>query len=478
MKKLAFIVMSGIAMPFAYGTERNEVVIAGKVINATETSPKVLKFNFCDPLISGAQSAQLDPNGEFRVSHEMMYTQNMTVHFLRYFINLYVQPGDSVYLTIDASRLNEPDFTWLTISGDHAAISTPLNLAVNYLYQLPVRTNNLSLAPPDMLNALKQDYQYYLQHLEKYTKEKGLPPAVTEWAKRDLRFLISNSIADYGMQKNGSRAERCARVKLFSDPFFDTYNPENFQSMMFASHVGNYVFALTRSDSTLTGGEGPAEVLQRTITALSAEPAGEVRDYMLYLASHSFVKKHPGLLDSVQNITSLFTKAAFFSALKKIGESVTPPVFPETVIKGITYLSANGETQSVPETDVLRYLKDRYPGKVIYIDVYATWCGPCLEEMRYAPALHEETKGKDVVFVNLCLQSAVSNWINLINDRKIGGENYYFTDDATKLFMGTYRLSGYPSYLLIDRQGKLVTTNAPRPSEGKAVQDSINQLLK
>jgi len=477
MKKLAFIVMTGIAMPLVYGAERDEVVISGKVINITETTPKVIKFNFCNPLIKGAQSAQLDQNGSFTVRQEMMYTQNMTVHFLQYFINLYVQPGDSVHLTIDAALLDQSDFAWLTIEGDHADISTQLNLCVNYLYQLPMRSNNLNLSPPDMLAAVKQDYQYYLQHLEKYVKEKHLLPTVAEWAKRDLRLLVSNSIADYGMQKTGSWADRRARAKLFADPFFDTYNPENFQSMMFESHVGNYIFSLTRSDSTLTGTEKPAEALQKTVALLSGEPAGEVRDYMLYLACLPYIKKHPGVLDSIPDISPLFTKTIFYSALKKVSEDVASPVFPETLITGITYLNPEGETRPVPETDVLRYLKDRYPDKVIYIDVYATWCGPCLEEMRYAPALHEEMKGKDVVFVNLCLQSAVSNWMELVRKRSIGGENYFFTDDATKLFMGTYRLSGYPSYMLMDRQGRLVTTTAPRPSEAKAVKETLLKLL-
>ncbi len=477
MKKLAFLLMSGIAMPFISAAERNEVIIAGKVIHTTDTTPKVLKFNFCHPLIRGAQSAQLDEKGEFRASQEMMYAQNMTVQVLGYFINLYVHPGDSLHLTIDASRLTEPDFAWLTITGDGAAISTQLNRVVNYLYRLPVRSNNLNLAPPDMLAAVKQDYQYYLEQLEKYARDNNLLPFVTEWAKRDLRLLLSNSVADYGMQKTGTWAGRRARAKLTSDPFFDTHNPENFRSMMFSSHIGNYVFALTRSDSTITETTAPAEVLKKILTLLSAEPAGEVRDYMLYSATLSYIKKHPGLLDSVPDLATLFTKEAYWATLKKAGESITPPVFPETVIRGITYLTAEGETRPVPETDVLRYLSKRHPGKVIYIDVYATWCGPCLEEMRYNPALHEAVKGKDVVFVNLCLQSAVSNWLNLMKQREIGGENYFFTDDATKLFMGAYRLTGYPSYLLMDKQGKLVTTNAPRPSEAKAWKTLVEKLL-
>ncbi len=477
MKKLAFLLMSGIAMPFASAAERNEVIIAGQVIHSTETTPKVLKFNFCHPLIRGAQSAQLGQKGEFRASQEMMYAQNMTVQVLGYFINLYVQPGDSLHLTIDASRLSEPDFAWLTITGDGAAISTQLNRVVNYLYRLPMRSNNLNLAPPDMLAAVKQDYQYYLEQLEKYAQDNNLLPFVTEWAKRDLRLLLSNGVADYGMQKTGTWAGRRARAKLTSDPFFDTHNPENFRSMMFSSHIGNYVFALTRSDSTITDTTKSAEALQKTIALLSAEPAGEVRDYMLYTATLSYIKKHPDLLDSVPNLATLFTKEAYWTALQKTAESITPPVFPETVINGITYLTGDGETRPVPETDVFRYLSKRHPGKVIYIDVYATWCAPCLEEMRYTPALHEAVKDKGVVFVNLCLQSAVSNWLNLVKHRQIGGENYFFTDDATKLFMGAYRLTGYPSYLLIDKQGKLVTTNAPRPSEAKVWKEMITKLL-
>ena len=86
-------------------------------------------------------------------------------------------------------------------------------------------------------------------------------------------------------------------------------------------------------------------------------------------------------------------------------------------------------------------------------------------------------KDKDAIFVNLCLQSTVSHWMELVRKRSIGGENYFFTDDATKLFMGTYRLSGYPSYLLMDRQGRLVTTTAPRPSEARAVKETILKLL-
>ena len=150
--------------------------------------------------------------------------------------------------------------------------------------------------------------------------------------------------------------------------------------------------------------------------------------------------------------------------------------FPKRCFVGITCLNPEGETLPVPEADVLRYLKDRYPGKVIYIDVYATWCGPCLEEMRYTLALHEEMQGKDAIFVNLCLQSAVSNWMKLVRKRSPGGENDFFTDDATKLFMGTYRLSGYPSYLLMDRQGRLVTTTAARPSEAKTVKETLLKL--
>ena len=474
--------MAAFAVAHVFGNpkEMKPVVIAGKVINSNAQTPRVIKFNFCNPLIKGSRSVKLNEANEFVAREDMLYTQNMTVHYLNYFINLYVKPGDSVHLTIDASLINKDNFAWLTIEGDNAAISRQLNLCVNYLYKLSFPAINLSLPPDAMLAAVKQDYERYLVALNEYAAKNKFDSIVVNWVKKDLKYLVSNSIGEYGGRGKWSAAEKQARIKIFTDPFFDTYNPDNFQSMMFPYHLRCYSSAVRNADSTATSAldkHRPVDAIRKISALLLKEPVGECRDYMLFDHLSSFATNTLGILDSLKDINTYFTKAIYYESLLKVAETITKPVFPIMPVRGISFLTGKNESLPISETDVFSYLSTKYLGKVLYIDVYATWCGPCLEEMKYAPALYQSMKGKDVVFVNLCLASDPVRWRQLVNDKNIRGENYFFTGDATKLFMGTYKLQGYPSYILVNKQGQITTTNAPRPSDSAMLNERITKLL-
>ncbi len=478
MKRLLFTLSVLLNTTFCFAENPiKPVIITGKVINCNDQTPRVIKFNFNNPLITGAQSVKLNDANDFMVRQDMLYTQNMTVNYSNYFINLYVHPGDSVHLIIDASLLNKGNYAWLAISGDRGLISTQLNLCVDYLYRLPVHENNLSLPPDAMLAAMKQDYEQYMLALNKYADENKLDPVVVKWAQRDIKYLVSYTNTEYGLRKGGSAEDKQARIKIFSDPFFDIYNPDNFQSMMFPYHLAAYISFIKKTDSSLIKENRPMEVIKKTTALILKEPAGECRDYMLYQQLSSLASKTPGILDSLKDVNTWFTKAVYYEYLKKQAEIITKPVFPATPIAGMSYLTNKGTTLSLPETDVLKYLSAKYIGKVLYIDVYATWCGPCIEEFKSTPILRQDMKGKAIVFVNLCLQSGSGNWRKLIKEKGIKGENYFFTDDATKLFMGTYKLQGFPSYMLVNKQGQIVTANAPRPSERRVLNKAINKLI-
>jgi hypothetical protein len=96
--------------------------------------------------------------------------------------------------------------------------------------------------------------------------------------------------------------------------------------------------------------------------------------------------------------------------------------------------------------------------------------------MKHTPTLHEYFAEKEVVFVNLCLESTVDGWLNRINTLAIKGENYYLDRNASLMFMGTHNISGFPTYLLIDKDGQLRTPVA-KPSNTQAAIRQINALL-
>ena len=147
--------------------------------------------------------------------------------------------------------------------------------------------------------------------------------------------------------------------------------------------------------------------------------------------------------------------------------------------------SATTPDQKIPDTSTIKtstdqvkakYI-DKYLGKVVYIDFYATWCSPCRSEIPHAKALYAEFKSEDVVFLNLCAQSKKEDWEKLIKQKGIEGENYLLSNEEFNLLSKLYNVNGFPTYLLIDRTGQLVNSEAPRPSTKQAIINEINKLL-
>ncbi|MXV14496.1 TlpA family protein disulfide reductase [Hufsiella ginkgonis] len=483
MKILSLFVVAALAVSAAFGRQAavKQVTITGNMIHKTPSTPEVLRIHFLNPFQKHSPSVKTDAAGAFIASGEMLFTQNMTVQYNNTFINLYVAPGDSVHLTIDAALLNSPDFAWLTITGDHARISTELNKCHYFLSQLPYKKYDYSVSVPNMRAAIQADYDRYLAALTTYAERHQTDPVVVAFSKRDIIYGISNWMNDYVKLGSPETSTMAERIALFNDPLFEVHDAANFQSMMFPYHLSAYSLWVTHGDSTVLNAvkqERWKDAVHGGVALLLKEPAGISRDYLVFSFLQGLAAINPALLDEMPEISRYFTQPLTYEYLKKEISLAGEVSFPSAVLKGVSYLAPGGVTKALPGTDVFKHLAKRHPGKVIFVDVYATWCGPCLAEMKFAPALHKEFSNKGVVFVNLCLQSGLEDWKKLVKTERLDGENYFLDTDASKLFMGNYRLSGYPSYLLLNKQGKIVTAQAPRPSEVRVLNRTIAQLLK
>lgn len=120
-----------------------------------------------------------------------------------------------------------------------------------------------------------------------------------------------------------------------------------------------------------------------------------------------------------------------------------------------------------------------YKGKVIYLDVWGTWCTPCKKEMKNVPALKETLKGMDVVFLYLCNGSSDESLKNNIKQFGLTGKNvvHYNLPASQQAALEKYiGLEGYPTYKLIDRNGRIMPGRCPRPSQPDMVKTAIEQL--
>ena len=151
--------------------------------------------------------------------------------------------------------------------------------------------------------------------------------------------------------------------------------------------------------------------------------------------------RHYLLTDSMQ--------ASYFRALKAVS----------SFKKGSPSFNFNYE-----EISGKRISMNDLKGKVVLIDVWATWCGPCKVEIPHLKKLEEELKGKNIAIVSISVdvEKDKEKWKNFVQKESLGGIQLFASGwgDITRY----YDISGIPRFMVFDQEGKIVTADAPRPS--------------
>lgn len=107
-------------------------------------------------------------------------------------------------------------------------------------------------------------------------------------------------------------------------------------------------------------------------------------------------------------------------------------------------------------------------GKFTYIDVWATWCGPCVKEIPHLEKLVEKYKGNDKVqFISISVDSDVNAWKKKLENDNPQWAQYILTPENNKVFSADWGISGIPRFIMIDADGNIFSRDASRPSDEK-----------
>ncbi len=150
-----------------------------------------------------------------------------------------------------------------------------------------------------------------------------------------------------------------------------------------------------------------------------------------------------------EEITAKYTK------VKKLAKGMPSPEF-------IEYENHKGGTTSLED------LKGQY----VYVDVWATWCGPCIREIPSLKEVEKQFHGKNIAFVSTSIDKAKdhSTWVEMVKKKELGGTQLMADNDWSSQFVKDYAIEGIPRFILIDPSGNIVSADAPRPSSPKLIE--------
>ncbi len=159
----------------------------------------------------------------------------------------------------------------------------------------------------------------------------------------------------------------------------------------------------------------------------------------------------------------------YLSAMEKYGKYIISPSQHERieVIASELYKPCTGGIAAdftYPDVNGKMVSLSDFKGKVVLVDVWATWCGPCRGEIPHLKKLEEEMHGKDVVFLGVSVDEAKDKqkWLDFIE--KEGLKGIQLLASGWSKITKDYKINGIPRFMVFDCNGNIVSVDAPRPS--------------
>ena len=173
----------------------------------------------------------------------------------------------------------------------------------------------------------------------------------------------------------------------------------------------------------------------------------------------------PTTLEIYQQTTSNQKKVEEYKEMsKEIARLLPGNAAPDFAVKDV-----NGK--SLKFSDIIG------KGKAVYMDIWATWCGPCCAEIPFMEKLAEHYAGNSKIeIISISIDEKQDKWKKKLEADKPEWRQFIVPDGFKSELCREYKINGIPRFMLFDKDGKIINVNAPRPSDDSIISYLDSQL--
>lgn len=276
-----------------------------------------------------------------------------------------------------------------------------------------------------------------------------LPPALLALEKEDLNYLRLRQMYNYPSMVEKSREDLPAS---FQDVVagIDLNDESKFK------HIQNYSGLVNDVVKGKIFADTTDAMTVNYLKAMNALPKGYIRDELIH-SDIWYLLGPDAYMDDVYNFYKNEVTNPEYMKEVELQYKDFLPLKKGNVSPSFNYENIKGGKTSLAD------LK----GKYVYIDVWATWCGPCKFEIPFLKDKEKKYHGKNIEFVSISVDSKrdYDKWKKMVKDQSLGGVQLFADNAWRSEFVQAYKIKGIPRFILVDPAGKIVTASAPKPSE-------------
>jgi len=420
-------------------------------------------------------SDSIQANGSFAIEFDLYTTQDIEVNPL--VGKIIASPGDSIHIEIDFKDIGNIHF-----SGDRQKSNTDLNyyLNRNYGYFSFNNRKNKSMdlrSYKSFCDSVKTTTE---QNRQEFIREINPTSEIIQWTRDYIDINYQRSLIMfpfmYAYKKRINYQDLNIPGGYYS--FIDSIE-QNFSDSMINTNIYELLDAYTAlfaqkmpKDTTISRKQYYPKLLKELIAKheqgyLKQMLIGNLFYKQLNQNNLEFYADNKILLE--KNISETAISIPLNNYYNKLVEQLKNP----EINSNATLSRLNGSAGK----SLIDSIWAKNQGKVIYIDFWATWCGPCKAEMPNSKKLKQKLAQKNVEFVYLCIDSEEEQWRLTLSQLQLDGQHFLCNKEQSISIRQAFDIHGIPYYMLVNKNGHIVEAgNHLRPMHSETI-EKIEKLL-